>query len=305
MTTLTTATAPAPAARPHLTRWLLRLHRPALYVWSGLVLALAALLLVLHGPLTDAAADAWRQYDACTPAHLCRYDQNAILRYKDWYNYATLAAAAVPLLAAGWAGGALGKELESGTARLAWTQSSTPVRWLAVRLAIPAAAVAAGTGLLVWLHHLAWAAGHGRIDTTKEWYDVWTFHTNGPTLVALALCGLTAGALTGLLSRRTLPGLGLGLLLTGAIWAAVQLLMPRLWPWRTRSGQALFDLPHSTWTWRSGTLTGDVPYGDYHPASHYWPLQLTTGVLLLAVAALLTLGCFLALRRLTGRTTAR
>ncbi|MEU9382957.1 ABC transporter permease [Streptomyces sp. NPDC048279] len=304
MTALTTATAPAPASRAHLARWLLRLHRPALYVWSGLVLALTVLLLLLHGPLTDAAADAWRHYDACTGTGPCRYDQKAILRYKDWYNYATLAVAAVPLLAAGWAGGAFGKELESGTARLAWTQSSTPVRWLAVRLAVPAAAVAAGTALLVWLHHLAWAAGHDRIDSPKEWYDVWTFYANGPTLVALVLCGLAAGALTGLLSRRALPGLGLGLLLTGALWAAVQLLMPHLWPWRTRTGQALFDLPHTTWTWRSGTLAHDVPYGDYHPASHQWPLQLTTTAVLLAVAALLTLGCFLALRRLTGRTTA-
>ncbi|MFD4603438.1 ABC transporter permease [Streptomyces sp. NPDC058464] len=301
---MTALTAPAPAApRAHLTRWLLRLHRPALYVWAGLVLVAAVLLLLLRGPLADAAADAWRQYDSCTDWRRCTYDQDAILRYKDWYNYATLAVAAVPLLTAAWAGGAFGRELESGTARLAWTQSSTPVRWLAVRLAVPAAAVAAGTGLLVWLHRLAWDAGNGRIDTAKQWYDAWTFHTNGPTLVALALCGLAAGALTGLLSRRTLPALGLGLLLTGVVWAAVQLLLPRLWPTRASSGQAFFALPNSSWTVRTGKHAG-VPYGDYHPAAHYWPLQLTTTVLLLAVTALLTLGCFLALRRLTGKTTA-
>ncbi|MEU2625022.1 ABC transporter permease [Streptomyces sp. NPDC007157] len=303
---MTTLTAPAPAARTraHLTRWLLRLHRPALYVWAGLVLAAAVLLLLLHGPMTDAAADAWRQYHGCPEwPKPCSYDQNAILRYKDWYNYATLVMAAVPLLVAAWAGGAVGKELESGTARLAWTQSSTPVRWLTVRLAVPAAAVAAGTGLLVWLHHLAWAAGKGRIDTAKQWYDIWTFHANGPTLVALALCGLTAGALTGLRSRRTLPALGLGLLLTGAIWTVTQLLLPRMWPTRTSTGEAYFALPNSSWTvWES--KSGTVPSGDYHPASHYWPLQLTTTALLLAVAALLTLGCYLALRRLTGKTTA-
>ncbi|MEU9150263.1 ABC transporter permease [Streptomyces sp. NPDC048417] len=302
MTTIA-MTAPTAPGRPRLTRWLLRLHRPALYVWAALVLVTAALLLLLYGPLTDAAADAWRQYNGCSDWPKCSYDQNAILRYKDWYTYATLAVAALPLLAAGWAGGAFGKELESGTARLAWTQSSTPVRWLTVRLAIPAAAVAAGTALLVWLHHLAWAAGNGRVDTAKQWYDVWTFHTNGPTLVALALCGLAAGALAGLLSRRTLPALGLGLLLTGAIWVAAQLLMPRLWPTKTSTGKAFFALPNSSWTVREGKNAG-VPYGDYHPASHYWPLQLTTTALLLAVTALLTLGCFLALRRLTGKTTA-
>ncbi|MER5521124.1 ABC transporter permease [Streptomyces sp. NPDC002763] len=302
MTTIA-LTAPTAPGRPRLTRWLLRLHRPALSVWTALVLVTAAVLLLLYGPLADAAAEAWHQYDSCTDWRNCSYDQNAILRYKDWYTYATLAVAALPLLAAGWAGGAFGKELESGTARLAWTQSSTPVRWLAVRLAVPAAAVAAGTALLVWLHHLAWAAGNGRIDTAKQWYDVWTFHTNGPTLVALALCGLAAGALAGLLSRRTLPALGLGLLLTGAVWVAAQLLMPLLWPTRTSTGKAFFALPNSSWTVRTGKHA-DVPYGDYHPASHYWPLQLTTTALLLAVTALLTLGCFLALRRLTGKTTA-
>ncbi|MFJ9347046.1 ABC transporter permease [Streptomyces sp. NPDC101237] len=302
---MTTRTAPAPehAARPHLTRWVLRLHRPALYVWTGLVVALTALLLLLHGPLTDAAADAWRHYDACTDLQRCRYDQKAILRYKDWYNYATLAVAAAPFLTAAWAGGMFGKELESGTARLAWTQSSTPVRWLTVRLAVPAAAVAAGTALLVWLHRLAWTAGEGRIDTAKPWFDVWTFHTNGPTLVALALCGLAAGALTGLLTRRTLPALGLGLLLTGALWAGAQSLLPHLWPTRAAAGDAFRALHSSDWTVRSGEQAG-IPYGDYHPASHTWPLQLTAGALLLAVAALLTLGCFLALRRLTGKTTA-
>ncbi|MGW4908487.1 ABC transporter permease [Streptomyces sp. NPDC004270] len=302
MTTIA-LTAPTAPGRPRLTRWLLRLHRPALSVWAALVLVTAAVLLLLYGPLADAAAEAWHQYDSCTDWRNCSYDQNAILRYKDWYTYATLAVAAVPLLAAGWAGGAFGKELESGTARLAWTQSSTPVRWLAVRLAVPAAAVAAGTALLVWLHHLAWAAGNGRIDTAKQWYDVWTFHTNGPTLVALALCGLAAGALAGLLSRRTLPALGLGLLVTGVVWVAAQLLMPHLWPTRTSTGKAFFALPNSSWTVRTGKHA-EVPYGDYHPASHYWPLQLTTTALLLAVTALLTLGCFLALRRLTGKTTA-
>ncbi|MEU0966304.1 ABC transporter permease [Streptomyces sp. NPDC005917] len=299
MTTMTIT-----AGSPRLTRWLLRLHRPALYVWAGLVLTGTALLLLLHGPLADAAADGWRQYNACTDWRRCSYDQSAILRYKDWYDYATLAMAAVPFLAAAWAGGAFGKELESGTARLAWTQSSTPVRWLAVRLAVPAAAVTAGTALLVWLHHLAWAAGIGRIHSAKQWYDIWTFHTNGPTLVALALCGLAAGALAGLLSRRTLSALGLGLLLTGAIWTAAQLLMPRLWPTRTSTGEAYFALPNSSWTVREGK-NADGPYGSYHPASHYWPLQLTTTALLLAVAALLALGCFLALRRLTGKTAAR
>jgi hypothetical protein len=299
---MTALTAPM---RPHLTRWLLRLHRPALYVWTALVVLTAALLLLLHGPLVDAAAEGWRQVDDCGFNTRCTYDQNAILRYKNWYNYGTLAAAALPFLVAAWAGGALiGKELESGTAQLAWTQSSTPVRWLTVRLAVPAAAVTVGAGLLAWLHHLAWTAGRGRIDSAKAWYDIWTFHTNGPTLVALSLAGLAAGSLTGLLWRRTLPALALALLLTGAIWTTAQALMPHLWPTVTRSGPQGIAAPSGSWQVSEGRNTNQY-YVTYHTYAHYWPLQLTTTALVLGVTALLTLACFLVLRRLTGRADAR
>ncbi|MEU1164063.1 ABC transporter permease [Streptomyces sp. NPDC090075] len=296
---------PAPTAGPHLARWLLRLHRPALYAWTALVVLTATLLFLLHGPLADAAADGWRQYNSCGFSAKCSYDQSAILRYKDWYNYTTLAAAVVPFLTAAWAGGALlGRELESGTARLSWAQSSTPVRWLTVRLAVPAAVVGAGTGLLAWLHRLAWTAGRGRIHSAKEWYDVGTFHTGGPILVALSLAGLAAGALAGLLLRRTLPALGLGLLLTAVLWGLTLLALPHLWPTLGRSGHGFVAAPSGSWTVSQGGNAARY-HVTYHPYAHYWPLQLTATALLLTVTALLTLACFLTLRRLTGKAAAR
>ncbi|MFI6250099.1 ABC transporter permease [Streptomyces sp. NPDC051016] len=304
---MTTMPLTAPAVRPRLTRVLLRLHRPALYAWTLLVLAAATVLFLLHGPLVDSAAEGWRQFRDCGMDRYCAYDQSAILRYKNWYDYSTLALVAVPFLTAAWAGGALvGTELESGTAQLAWAQSSSPVRWLTVRLAAPAALVTVGTGLLVWLHHLAWAAGRGRIDSAKTWYDVWTFHTNGPTLVALALAGLAAGALAGLLLRRTLPALGLGLLLTGAVWGSAQLLLPRLWPATTRWWSHATGAPSGSWQLTEGRSADRARYYvTYHTYADYWPLQLTTTALLLTTAALLTLACFLTLRRLTGKAAAR
>ncbi|WEO96640.1 ABC transporter permease [Streptomyces sp. FXJ1.172] len=313
----------SPLPRPRLVRWLLRLHRPALYGWSGLVVVLTGLLIALAGPLADASAAAWRQYDACGMSP-CTYDQAAILRYKDWYNYATYALDALPFLVATWAGAALtGRELESGTARLAWTQSTSPARWLAVRLAVPALAVTAGTGLLVWLHHHAWAAGQGRIDTAKTWYDVATFYAGGPITAALALAGLTAGALAGLLLRRPLPGLILGAVLTSGIWGLTQELMPHLWPAVTATSSLKQGFTGSGISVEQGLVTrtgAHLPapycssdaschavlakavgyYNRYHPHSHYWPLQLTSTALVLAVTGLLVLACFLVLRRLTG-----
>ncbi|MEU3824640.1 ABC transporter permease [Streptomyces sp. SID161] len=325
MTTALTGTAAVRAAgTPRLTRWVLRLHRPALYAWAALVIALAALLLGLHGPLADAAAEGWRQYEACTGTARCAYDQEAILRYKDYRTYATLTLNALPLLVAGWAGAALvGRELESGTALLAWTQGTSPARWLAVRLAVPAVAVAAGTALLCRLHHLAWSAGRGRIDTAEDWYDRLTFYANGPTAVVLALAGLALGALAGLLLRRTLPALLVALVAVAALRGLLELALPHLWPAVTSvstpdkgyAGSGL-GVDQGVVT-RSGArvplpdCTGEAPcraaYADvtgywhtYHPYSHYRPLQFVSCALLLAVTGLLVLGSFALLRRATG-----
>jgi hypothetical protein len=316
------ATPRRDAGTPSPARWVLRLHRPALYGWAGLVLALTASLLALRGPLADAAAEGWRQYDACAGTVNCSYDQDAILRYKELYDYATLTLNALPFLVAAWAGAALiGRELESGTARLAWTQSTSPARWLTVRLAVPALAIAAGTGLLCWLHHLVRTAGRGRIDTAKDWYDRFTFHAGGPTVLALALAGLAAGTLAGLLLRRTLPALVVATVVTGALRGAAELALPHLWPAVTAVSPMNQGAGGSGLRVDEGMVTrsgAHVPVPDcgtdcravyadfvghwrtYHPYSHFWPLQLTTSALILTVAGLLVLGSFLALRRLTG-----
>ncbi|MFG2125786.1 ABC transporter permease [Streptomyces sp. NPDC048710] len=327
---MTAVTTPAAVRRPHLTRWVLRLHRPELLVWAGLVVLGAALLLWLGGPLTDAAAHGWRQYKACHWSEKCAYDQDAILRYKDAYNYLTLPLAALPLLVGAWAGAALiGRELESGTARLAWAQGVTPARWLATRLALPAAAVTAGTSLLAFLHHRAWVAARGRVDTVKSQWDVWTFQTNGPTTVALALAALAAGALAGLALRRALPALATAAVATAGLWGLAQWLMPHLWPTATHvtsfghtsgDSSAGLGVDQGLVTRTGGHIPEPRCYADtwegcqrlfekrggigfyytYHPSAHYWPLQLATSALVLALAGLFTVAAFLVLRRLTG-----
>ncbi|MER6731415.1 ABC transporter permease [Streptomyces puniciscabiei] len=317
---MTTALTAPTATRPRTARWLLRLHRPALYGWAALVIVLTAVQLALAGPFADAAAEGWRQFDACTDVMRCRYDQAAILRYKDYYDYATVALTALPFLVAAWAGAALtGRELETGSARLAWTQSTSPARWLTVRLAVPSAVVTAGTCLLFWLHNRAWAAGRGRIDSAKRWYDLWTFHANGPTTAALTLAGLATGTLAGLVLRRALPALVAGLLVTAGIGGLAEKLMRQLWPAVTTIGtrqqgylgdgmvveQGLVTRTGAHVTCGSGSC--DAAYAEavgyfntYHPYSHYWPLQLTTSALLLVVTGLLVLASYLVLRRQTG-----
>ncbi|MFI5471052.1 ABC transporter permease [Streptomyces cacaoi] len=334
-----TALAPPPAAS-ETTRtapgagWLLRLHRPALYIWIGVVAVLALGLVWLWGPLTDSSIAAWRQYrEACDDFRsTCHYDQDSIVRYKSVYMYTTGALTALPFVVAAWAGAALfGRELEHGTAQLAWTQGLSPVRWLATKLIVPTVLVTAGTGLLVALHRLMWSAGDGRIDTAKSWYDNLTLHTNGPTTVAFALTGLAGGALGGVLLRRTLPALTLALTCVAATRFLADQLMPHLWPAVTRvtsladgyqgsglgvdsglvtaTGAHIADPGCGATSVSPGcaTVYADLDatgfYTSYHPESHYWPLQLATTALVLAVAAALAVAAFVLLRRSTATPT--
>ncbi|MFI1958490.1 ABC transporter permease [Streptomyces althioticus] len=326
LTTPAGPTAARTAGAPRQWRWLARLHRPALIGGGALVLLTAAVLVWLGGPLTDASAAAWKVYNACGFTPRCSYDQSAILLYKDVYNYATFAVLTVPFLVAAWAGGALvGRETESGTARLAWTQGVSPAHWLASRLVLPAVLTVAATGLLAALHHWAWATGRDRIDTTKPWHDMDTFHANGTIPVGLALAGLAAGALAGLLLRRAMASLAAAAVTVGVLWAAVHAAVPYLWPSVTRvSGLEEGPLGRGMFVGQ-GVLTpegrAEAPcvgggmdscrdtladmgatafYRDLHPVSHYWPLQLVATGILLTVAGLMTYAAFRVLRRTTG-----
>ncbi|WP_405881349.1 ABC transporter permease [Streptomyces sp. NBC_01136] len=333
MTALTApGTAAAPTRRPSASRGLVRtvllLHRPALFVWAGLFVALAALLLWLYGPGTDAAAAAWREYDRCTKA-TCPYDQDAILRYKSYSLYASLALTFLPFLVAAWAGASLiGREMETGTAQLAWTQSVSPARWLAVKLAVPAALVTAGTSVLVLLHRRMWVKSQGRIDTAKDWTDFLVFHANGPTTVAFALSGLAVGALAGIKLRRSLAALGVSVVWMAGVRSALALALPYLWPPVRTVTSLTHDSPTSLGiTVNEGLLTSTGArladphcgsshssecralydrldavsfYTDSHPVSHYWPLQFVATGVVLALTALALLAAFLLLKHRTG-----
>ncbi|MFB8135588.1 ABC transporter permease [Streptomyces mirabilis] len=313
---MTTLTSPRPAPRPQ--RAVLRLHRPTLLVWMVLVIVVSGLLLCVGGPLTDTAV----------------IDPEKIKRYKDWNTYTTIAVLAVPFLVAAWSGATLtSRELENGTAQLAWTQSISPARWLAAKLALPAVLVTVGSGLLVALHHWAWSTGQGRIDTAKQWHNIGTYSANGTTIVALSLAGLAAGALLGLLTRRSLTSLAGAVCVPALLWGAVTLATPYLWPTVTEVSSLKLDVaggsgmsvseglltstgariadPHcGSSTYKECQAVYDkldaVSYfNDYHPYSHYWPLQLTATAIVLAVTAALTVAAFQLLKRRTGSTHSR
>ncbi|CAM5447892.1 MULTISPECIES: ABC transporter permease [Streptomyces] len=304
----------------------LRVHRSALWFWVMLVAVGAGVLLWAYGPGADAA---WAEYRSrgCLdgrPSLGCDMGGPAAERYQSATALAGGLIGLVPFLAAAWAGAALvGRELESGTARLAWTQSVSPARWLAAKLAVPAALLVAGMAVLTLLHRLVWTSDSSLRTTigAADWHQSPAYEANGTLATAYALLGLAVGALAGLLARRALPALGTAVLALGALMIVVGDLRPHLWPVRTLTGDE-----YPEWTGMvvdDGALTStgarvsdpicvddarclaehDIVgyYRDFHPASHFWPLQLVETGIVLALAALAVLVSFRLLNRRAPR----
>ncbi|MDH6569385.1 hypothetical protein M2160_004406 [Streptomyces sp. SAI-117] len=315
MSTATLDQAPAsPAVRraPRgLIRTVLRLHRTALWIWLAFVAFTAGLLLWLTGPGADATAGQLERYGygglleaAYSPDTLLYftsgtfndlfYDPNALI---------TLASFAVAL----FAGGPLtARELESGTAQLAWTQSVSPARWLTAKLAVPAAFVVLGTGVLTLLYLRLWSA-HGNlliagIGPRSVYFSL------GPATVAAPLLGLALGTLIGLAVRRILPALAF----SGFAYFLVYAFRGNHWPFQGRYQQPeLHSRSHAITS--SGAEVDDPGcYADkaclarhdvvrftreYLPSPDYWPRQLLETGVLLALTAVAVALAFALLRR--------
>lgn len=311
-------------------RAVLRLHRTALWIWTGLFAACAGLLVRVYLLGQDVMAlDAcegggWRP--SCLGATADSSIPQVVHTYEQWSEVAALVLTALPFIFAAWVGAAvIARELESGTVALAWTQSVTPVRWLVAKLTVPAALITAGMAVLTGLFALSQDSGglghHHYIG------NVFYFAAAGPVGVALALLGLTVGALCGLVLRRTLLTVPVSLVAMAAVSSLVN--QPRfrlaLWPAETTtsrewgaalpdqatvvaesgldaSGQPVPGFPcHVTGqsTQQCGADLGVVRYvTEFHPTSHFWPLQLVqTGIVLALTAACVALAVTVLRRR--------
>ncbi|MGW2281515.1 hypothetical protein [Streptomyces sp. NPDC001770] len=256
-------------------------------------------------------------------------DSQFLLSHLQGYA-ATLLIALPAVYGAFMAGPAIGRELESGTYRLAWTQSVTPARWLTAKLAVPTALAVACT--LVLTATCTWLSTRPE-ESAYLWYQRQVYVATGTVPVAYALFGLAVGTLAGLLLRRTLTSMALAVAVQGsAVWG-LNTARDHLWPVMTENlalngtsrflseGQpSLVDWGYRTAsgarypadTCVNAGLTGTRDdrlscldrlgitgtYADYHPESHYWPLQLVETGILLAVTALAVFAAYRLLRRL-------
>jgi hypothetical protein len=144
---------------------------------------------------------------------------------------------AIPaLLGMFWGAPLLARELESGTHRLAWTQTVTRRRWLLVRVALVGVAALAVAGLASWLVSW-WFAPLDAVNMNR--FDPSVFTERGIVAIGYAGFAFALGVAAGALTRRTLPAMAATLLGFIAARIAVTLLVrPHLLPPR----ESLFPL---------------------------------------------------------------
>ncbi|GGO41377.1 transporter [Streptomyces daqingensis] len=309
MTASTERGADAPDRIPgdHRHLWtVIRLHRPAMWVWIAfVVLTTAAMLWLRYGPYGTGAVEI---QEGCGTAgvrdcSMIPNDAEALFQFWNLLDQISSVLRNIAPVVAAWAGGAVvARELENGTAELAWTQAVTPTRWLKEKLAVPALFLTVGTGALV-LHFrtlLYWADAHNLLGAG---YDIQDFYfAFGPSTVALVLFGLAIGVLTGFLARGTLPALAVA----GAVtWISTWLMNPwrtQIWPTVThpRKGEGPFGYAAMPCQWKQADhkYSVDACLGA-KPASLYWPVQLVETGFLLLIGGLAVAAAFWLLRRRT------
>ncbi|MEU9093277.1 hypothetical protein [Streptomyces sp. NPDC048428] len=305
-------------------------HRRVLWVAGALALAGIVLLttaLWWNSGTADTYADTGCSYTDTTPRCNAAFDD--LLSHQAWLRdvlrYVGTAMMVLPAAIGLFvAGPMIGRELESGTYRLAWSQSVSPARWLLTKLTVPAAITMVAVPVLSAVY--AWCRTSPDTDRLA-WYDTSAYAAMGTLPTASALLATAIGALAALLVRRTLIAMSITALAYGAVALALAAVRDSLWAVATvvtPLNATPADLPGSTLFVGSGLMAGEqrlpgetcyrdpVPevvdrcladhhitgtYTDYHPASHFWPLQLVgTGIVLVLTAVAVALA-FRVLRR--------
>lgn len=131
-----------------------------------------------------------------------------------------------------WAAPLLSREYETGTHRLAWTQSVSPLRWITTKIVLicsiaSLAALALGLVTAWTLAPLAPAFGT-RFNST--WFDI-----QGVVPAACMLFALTAGIASSAVLRRTIPAMAIALVLFAAVRFPVHFARSHLAPTAVRT----------------------------------------------------------------------
>ncbi|MFE7524532.1 ABC transporter permease [Kitasatospora sp. NPDC057542] len=320
------AAVPVDSAAPGLRGlfWLvLRQNRLLLWTLGTLLILAVADLLWIHIACSRIVSDL-RRTDCYDPETWDRPQCWNLLQQIDHPNFWYLqvlqpAVTALPLLIGVFIGAPLlAQEYERGTIRLIRAQSVSPIRWLAVRLAVPGLAVLAASGVLAVLMTWVWWTDivHGPVAFDPP-FQFFTYPALGLAPIAWSLFALILGVLVGQLVRRTLPAM----FLTGALVAATHGLVlwarPSFYPAVDRVAALRTTHPTNSWLLDRGVVLPDgtrvstsscgfsfstdcdgatASWLRYHPADHLVPVQLVEAGILVALTLALLVVVFRRIR---------
>ena len=200
-------------------------------------LAVAALLLVITGLQLAHLYDTSGLASCHTGASCQTYAGNfanevrGSLLYQDVYTGSSLLMLALPaLVGVFWGAPLVTREIEAGTFRLAWNQSITRTRWLAVKLGLVGLASMVVTGLLSlmatwWMSPIQRAtglAGERQSESVFDRFDPRVFSAHGVVPLGYAAFAFVLGVTAGVLIRRTVPAMAATL----AVFAGIQVAWP-------------------------------------------------------------------------------
>lgn len=233
-----------------------------------------------------------------------------------------------------WGAPLVARELESGTFRLAWTQSVTRSRWLTAKIAVAGTASIAATGLLS-LMTTWWYAIFDKYSESR--FDPPLFDERNIAPLGYAAFAFALGVLAGALIRRTLPAMAttlvgwIGMRFVMITWIRPYLRAPlhlsnALKPPPDTPGPSIRVAERSgnpgDWIVSSKVvdpaghhvhviqvdptdacvqtrtcLAGYHQVLTYQPANRYWPFQIYETAIFFGLAALLIAGCYWWVRR--------
>jgi hypothetical protein len=181
-----------------------RQFRTQALVTVGLLAAFAVLVLMTGFHLRDV-------YNSLGGAHCSARRDCTALSGHDRALAGLLGPAllAIPaLLGMFWGAPLVAREVETGTYRLAWTQSVTRRRWLSVRVALVGASALIVAGLASWLVSW-WFAPLDAVNMNR--FAPGTFSMRGIVALGYAGFAFALGVTSGALTRRTLAAMAVTL----------------------------------------------------------------------------------------------
>jgi hypothetical protein len=177
--------------------------------------AVVAIVLAVTGPNLAHVYAAFES--SCKTARDCSTAPNPALNLDKWLQSALpFIVAIAPALVGLFLGAPLiARELETGTFRLAWTQSVTKKRWLAAKLGLVGIAAMAIGGLITWMANW-WSSPIDEVNQNRFGVANFSFHGIAP--IGYAAFAFTLGVTSGVLLRKTVAAMAL----TGAGFAAAR-----------------------------------------------------------------------------------